>query len=322
VDVVNARLLPLVALALSGCSWELPPPNLALDTGSPVRDVPRDVVAMDAPPPPRDVVTLDHPMDAGPLRDVTDVFDAASDVPRDARPDATDGASLDITFGADITDVAIDRGPVDVPPVDTGLECTPGARRACFTGAMSTRNVGACRDGVQFCERPGMWGPTCEGEVTRDCAGRVCGSDACGGSCGTCPAGQLCDDTGTCATPVCGTANFTVPCTGGGMSWTCPTHADCGAAGTCTCMEHYLATTCSGSPCAAGCAYPNWFCAPEAPFCNRGSIRCPSGSRCPRFSTCLDGGGCRCLTGFFAKECDATLCTACPGTAWYCDSRP
>jgi hypothetical protein len=33
------------------------------------------------------------------------------------------------------------------------------------------------------------------------CSGKACGSDGCGGMCGTCAAGQSCDDTGKCAGP-------------------------------------------------------------------------------------------------------------------------
>jgi hypothetical protein len=54
-------------------------------------------------------------------------------------------------------------------------------------------------DGVTSPPPPGV---TC----TRNCAGKVCGDDGCGGSCGTCGAGQLCAQgqcvlgQGTCAT--------------------------------------------------------------------------------------------------------------------------
>jgi hypothetical protein len=37
-----------------------------------------------------------------------------------------------------------------------------------------------------------------DGGCTASCAGRVCGSDGCGGSCGTCPAGQTCTAAGQC----------------------------------------------------------------------------------------------------------------------------
>jgi len=53
-----------------------------------------------------------------------------------------------------------------------------------------------------------MCGPCgCRGEdctCTPGCAGKVCGSDGCGGSCGTCPANQTCNANGQC---VIGPAN-------------------------------------------------------------------------------------------------------------------
>jgi hypothetical protein len=39
-----------------------------------------------------------------------------------------------------------------------------------------------------------------------DCTGRECGDDGCLGSCGTCPYGERCDDSGTCVTPPTGDA--------------------------------------------------------------------------------------------------------------------
>jgi hypothetical protein len=39
----------------------------------------------------------------------------------------------------------------------------------------------------------------------RNCSGRQCGSDGCGGTCGTCATGQVCSTlSGTCCTPNCG----------------------------------------------------------------------------------------------------------------------
>src|SRR6187551_521682 len=38
---------------------------------------------------------------------------------------------------------------------------------------------------------------------TPSCDGRLCGSDACGGSCGDCPASQTCNPAGQCMTTTC-----------------------------------------------------------------------------------------------------------------------
>ena len=39
------------------------------------------------------------------------------------------------------------------------------------------------------------------GSCVASCTGRVCGTDGCGGSCGSCPSGQSCDAYGVCYTP-------------------------------------------------------------------------------------------------------------------------
>ncbi|MFT7624712.1 MAG: MYXO-CTERM domain-containing protein, partial [Myxococcota bacterium] len=36
------------------------------------------------------------------------------------------------------------------------------------------------------------------GQCVPNCSGRTCGDDGCGGSCGTCPAGEVCSDSGNC----------------------------------------------------------------------------------------------------------------------------
>ena len=47
--------------------------------------------------------------------------------------------------------------------------------------------------------------PDCANGCKRACTGKTCGDDGCGGSCGTCPSGQQCNN-GTCATPTCSPA--------------------------------------------------------------------------------------------------------------------
>lgn len=52
--------------------------------------------------------------------------------------------------------------------IDEGCICTPGDARDCYTGSMSTRNIGECQDGQQTCGGNGQWG---------DCVGEVLPSD-------------------------------------------------------------------------------------------------------------------------------------------------
>ena len=48
--------------------------------------------------------------------------------------------------------------------VDEGCDCINGRTQACYSGSLSTRNVGECHDGSQLCTG-GQWGP-CTGEAT------------------------------------------------------------------------------------------------------------------------------------------------------------
>ncbi|MEM1030795.1 MAG: MopE-related protein [Myxococcota bacterium] len=81
--------------------------------------------------------------------------------------------------------------------IDEGCMCTNGATQACYSGAPTTQNVGACVAGQQTCAG-GQWGP-CVGEVTPepetcnnaddDCDGNVDQGNPGGG--GACTTGQL-----------------------------------------------------------------------------------------------------------------------------------
>jgi len=55
--------------------------------------------------------------------------------------------------------------------------------------------TGTCEDG-KVCKN-GMCVKD-EGSCTPDCSGKVCGDDGCGGTCGTCNAGETCDANGQC----------------------------------------------------------------------------------------------------------------------------
>ncbi|HJL19202.1 MAG TPA: MopE-related protein [Sandaracinaceae bacterium LLY-WYZ-13_1] len=63
-------------------------------------------------------------------------------------------------------------------------ECTPGDVRACYSGDPSTRGVGACEDGEQFCVTGGSWSTSCAGETLPE-SSEICGNDVdddCGGA--------------------------------------------------------------------------------------------------------------------------------------------
>ena len=90
---------------------------------------------------------------------------------------------------------------------------------------------------------------------TPACSGRECGSDGCGGSCGTCPGGAPCKADGTCTcTPDCtGKACGDDGC--GGSCGDCASDQTCtsgactgGACGAVTCGSAATCCHCSGTP--------------------------------------------------------------------------
>jgi hypothetical protein len=286
----------MAALAfVCACSWELPVPRIARDA------VPNDRVDANAV----------NPVDASIDRSATPIDMPVVDVSI-ANDVITQSDALDVPDVPDVTDVSDVR---DVPDV-FDPECALGTFRACPGSDAGVMGRGVCRPSVQFCEAPGRWSTRCEPEVARDCAGRMCGSDGCEGSCGTCPMAQSCDDTGRCAPTRCGMANFNVPCGRGN----CPANGVCTPDGRCICASGYEARRCNGEVCAAGvaCDYPDWWCAP-APFCGGGAIVCAGSFLCPRWSVCDEvGRSCLCRPGFEARRCDGVPCTSCADTAYEC----
>lgn len=332
------RVVLGVGVLAMGCSYTLAPPDIvrdaAADRAAPTDRAPVDSAVED--------VTADAAVDRVSPTDTPVPVDAGTDVGADAGFDtgtAVDAGNPDDTgpgpdapdagFDVPVGDLGRDAGPTDTGlPQDTGTpdvgvdagpaadagSCTPTARRLCWTGPSAARGQGVCRDGVETCLGSGTWGP-CEGQILPDCAGRVCGSNGCGGSCGNCLQGEVCDDTGRCGTPVCGASNFTTTCPGG---FTCPANGRCNTDRSCGCLDGYVAQRCDGVSCGGTCSFPNWYCA-RAAFCGGSAIVCPGGYLCPRWARCdTDTRSCACLPGFRAVECSGVACQNCPGTAYRC----
>jgi hypothetical protein len=99
---------------------------------------------------------------------------------------------------------------------DGGESCNPGEQRTCFTGPADARAVGACQDGVQYCDTKGefgTWGEcigevlpsneicddaaadeNCDGSENEGCACDGTRPVSCGSDVGECVAGtQTCD---------------------------------------------------------------------------------------------------------------------------------
>lgn len=294
----RAITLALCAIHALGCGWELPKPRVRSDGSA---DVHTSDVVTDSP------ISTDVP------------FDAPTPPPPPPPPRDVPATETVVDLGTP-TDTPVDVGSPDIaPPRDVVMgECTPAARRPCYTGSSVSRLRGLCRDGVNVCNAMGSWGTVCEGQVIPDCAGRTCGGDDCGGSCGSCATGTVCDDSGHCITRACGMTNFTEVCAD--MS-RCPTNSTCMTGGLCLCNTGYIGVDCMGIACGASCAYPNWSCQPQN-FCGTGEFLCGSGTRCPRHAACNAMNQCVCDTGFVAVTCSGVRCDTCPGTNYRCVPGP
>ncbi len=80
------------------------------------------------------------------------------------------------------------------------------------------------------------------------CGGKECGPDGCGGQCGSCVGGELCDDAGQCVTPVCEPNCQGKQCGGDGCGGTC---------GVCGDDQSCASGVCVDNP-AEGCGDVSW----------------------------------------------------------------
>ena len=155
---------------------------------------------------------------------------------------------------------------------------------------------------MAFAAGCGSGAPVC----SPTCAGKTCGADGCGGSCGTCPSGQSCGAAGSCAEDWCGAGSIT--CSDG---TTCPVNSSCGPDG-CVCIEGDVLLSCAGEGCTSSgnCARHAGKCVQA--WCGAPSVKCSDGSLCPSGSVC-NGKNCDCLaaSGVWqncqGKQCDASF---------------
>ena len=151
----------------------------------------------------------------------------------------------------------------------------------------------------------------CVAGCTPSCGNNVCGSDGCGGSCGTCPSGQTCTAgqcTGGC-TPSCGT-NVCGSDGCGGSCGTCPSGQAC-TNGQCVagCTPDCTGKQCGDDGCGGSCG------------------TCSTGSTCDSNGQCQSSGG-TCAhpicapgsaLGGSCDVCAGSVCSAdpyCCTTAW------
>ncbi|MFT3711608.1 MAG: hypothetical protein QM817_28560 [Archangium sp.] len=136
---------------------------------------------------------------------------------------------------------------------------------------------------------------------TPQCAGKQCGSDGCGGSCGTCMSGQSCSATSQC--------NCQPQCAGkqcgndgcGGVCGTCMGGQMCTPGGTCACTPSCAGRTCGSDGCGGTCGS----CA-ATEFCNTAGA-CEMGSNpCAGKSCGPDGQGGSCGSCAAGRMCNAS----------------
>ncbi len=85
-----------------------------------------------------------------------------------------------------------------------------------------TLNSFDCADEAKVCGYTEGIGFQCVADSTciPQCVGKACGDDACGGSCGSCPTGELCNSGGQCeAETECGTVTYEGECQGDTVVW-------------------------------------------------------------------------------------------------------
>ena len=151
---------------------------------------------------------------------------------------------------------------------------------------------------------------------TPQCAGKACGSDGCGGTCGTCPSGQSCSLSSQCAcTPSCAGKQCGPDGCGGGCG-SCAGGQLCTAAGTCSCVPNCAGRVCGsdgcGGTCGAGC--------PSGQSCNNGLGACVMGlNPCEGLQCGPDGDGGTC--GTCPQEFTCTAQGSCATSVGVCGNK-
>ena len=190
-----------------------------------------------------------------------------------------------------------------------------GFGAALLVSACSGSSSGSCKPACQglSCGPDGCGGTcgTCPagqscgangqcGACVPSCSGKVCGSDGCGGSCGTCASGT-CLPAGTCSgcAPVCtGKVCGADGC--GGTCGTCSAGQSCNASGACVCVP-----SCSGKACGSdGCGGTCGTCA-YGQSCNA-SGACVCTPSCSGKACGADGCGGTCGTCSGSQQCNAS----------------
>ncbi len=143
----------------------------------------------------------------------------------------------------------------------------------------------------------GIWdsGTTCA-TCTASCDGKQCGSNGCGGSCGSCSSGETCDGSGLCVTsciPQCdGKSCGDDGC--GGSCGACPSGQTCNSSGQCvsSCTPNCTGKECGSNGCGGTCG------------------SCGAGETCDTTGTCVSA----CIPSCSGKVCGQDGCGGVCGT--------
>lgn len=144
------------------------------------------------------------------------------------------------------------------------------------------------------------WGETCENGVcvpcVTDCAGKDCGDDGCGGSCGSCPPGvpcvvYQCNCTPDCAGKECGFDSCGGFCGNGNAATQGCTGDEVCEYGTCglPCLPLCDGQECGSDGCDGSCGTcPCDDCSPEEIVCSNGLCQEPLACDCACIFDCFD----------------------------------
>ena len=95
--------------------------------------------------------------------------------------------------------------------------------------------------------------PAVDAGCVPNCVARLCGDDGCGGSCGNCQVGDVCDPTFQCSTPNC-KGKSCGPDGAGGSCGDCASGLECDPSGKCvSCIPHCQGMECGEDGCGGVC---------------------------------------------------------------------
>ncbi|UJR84929.1 Hypothetical protein I5071_70080 [Sandaracinus amylolyticus] len=196
-----------------------------------------------------------------------------------------------------------------------GALCAPGNGRCvsdaeCLSGSCdpgdedgricdcSTEGA-ACAHRDDCCAVPGVR-LTCEGGVCsclRRCDGRSCGPDGCGGTCGTCATGTMCDETTGACRAICTPSCAGRECGSNGCGGTC---GRCIGGG----------SDCSDGSCVEVCRVTGSSCDGDPPCCDPGA-RCQASALASCSNRCCRSAGRACASDdqCCSNDCAGGVCS-------------